>query len=828
MRHDDLCGQKVRVLDVVDGLAGGLHAQLVGVHVHGGQLGAGDAGEQRVVEGHDGQIFRYAQSQFAAELLQHHSKDIVTDQHGGGVIRGGEQGFQRLLVGIVQGVDLHTVLFPGGDAVLEQGHLIAPLALCGKQHGVADPEIRNAAVPHFIKVIGGFLTGKGVVVVDVDGLVRGLRRLAHNDMEQSLIAQIRRHRTVFFGVEQDKAICLCVGHHALDSVQHLGIVLPGNDRVHIPPLVAELPDAADDLQMKGVFVDIPLGGGQNDADGLGKSLHRLGLKIRLVAQLCHDAAHPLLGFPADGRAVLAGAGHRGGRDLRCRCDIAAVMTIGTTMENIGWAVINNLHILFAVAIGGSWAKERAGGAFAAVLAFALINVITGNIFGVTSAMLEDPNAVTHTLFGQEIAVNGYFTSVLGAPALNMGVFVGIIAGFVGGVAYNKYYNFRKLPDALAFFNGKRFVPMVVIVYSVVISIVLSLFWPVVQTGINNFGIWIANSSETSPILAPFIYGTLERLLLPFGLHHMLTIPMNYTSFGGTYTIATGVNAGSQVFGQDPLWLAWANDLINFKKAGDMAAYNNLLATVTPARFKVGQMIGATGLLLGIALAMFRRVDADKRANYKSMFISTALAVFLTGVTEPLEFMFMFCAMPLYIVYALLQGCAFAMAGIIHLRLHSFGNLEFITRIPMSLQAGLGGDIINFVICVVAFFVIGYFVAYFMIGKLQLATPGRLGNYTDDNADDSAAAAKTEKKTDKKADNGQAERIIALLGGRENIVLVDACMTRLRVTVKDPAKVADLAAWKAEGALSLLVKGDGIQAVYGPKADVLKSDINDIL
>ena len=509
-------------------------------------------------------------------------------------------------------------------------------------------------------------------------------------------------------------------------------------------------------------------------------------------------------------------------------DIAAVMTIGTTMENIGWAVINNLHILFAVAIGGSWAKERAGGAFAAVLAFALINVITGNIFGVTSAMLEDPNAVTHTLFGQEIAVNGYFTSVLGAPALNMGVFVGIIAGFVGGVAYNKYYNFRKLPDALAFFNGKRFVPMVVIGYSVVISIVLSLFWPVVQTGINNFGIWIANSSETSPILAPFIYGTLERLLLPFGLHHMLTIPMNYTSFGGTYTIATGVNAGSQVFGQDPLWLAWANDLINFKKAGDMAAYNNLLATVTPARFKVGQMIGATGLLLGIALAMYRRADADKRANYKSMFISTALAVFLTGVTEPLEFMFMFCAMPLYIVYALLQGCAFAMAGIIHLRLHSFGNLEFITRIPMSLQAGLGGDIINFVICVIAFFAIGYVVAYFMIGKLNLATPGRLGNYTDDNADDSAADAKTEKKADKKADNGQAERIIALLGGRENIVLVDACMTRLRVTVKDPAKVADLAAWKAEGALSLLVKGDGIQAVYGPKADVLKSDINDIL
>ena len=511
-------------------------------------------------------------------------------------------------------------------------------------------------------------------------------------------------------------------------------------------------------------------------------------------------------------------------------DISMVGTIGSTMENIGWAVINNLHILFAIAIGGSWAKERAGGAFAAIISFILINQITGSIFGVTSAMLNDANAVTHTLFGKEILVNGYFTSVLGAPALNMGVFVGIISGFAGGVIYNKYYNFRKLPDALAFFNGKRFVPMVCIAWSVVISLVLAIVWPVVQSGINAFGVWIANSSSTSPILAPFIYGTLERLLLPFGLHHMLTIPMNYTSFGGTYTIQTGINAGAQVFGQDPLWLAWVTDLINFKNAGDMDSYTTLLTTVTPARFKVGQMIGATGLLLGIALAMYRRVDPDKRQNYRSMFISTVLAVFLTGVTEPLEFMFMFCALPLYVVYAVLQGCAFAMAGVIHLRLHSFGNLEFLTRVPMSLKAGLAGDLINFVICVVVFFVIGYFVAYFMIGKFGFATPGRLGNYTDENADDGAnTTASGSQTTASDAGNGsQAERIIALLGGRENITLVDACMTRLRVTVKDPDKVADLPAWKAEGALGLLKKDNGIQAVYGPKADVLKSDINDIL
>lgn len=514
-------------------------------------------------------------------------------------------------------------------------------------------------------------------------------------------------------------------------------------------------------------------------------------------------------------------------------DIHTVLMIGSTMENIGWAIINNLHILFAVAIGGSWAKERAGGAFAAVIAFVLINCITGAIFGVTSAMLNDPEAVTHTLFGKEILVNGYFTSVLGAPALNMGVFVGIISGFTGGMIYNKYYNFRKLPDALAFFNGKRFVPMVVIAWSVIISAVLAVVWPVVQGGINAFGVWIANSSSTSPVFAPFIYGTLERLLLPFGLHHMLTIPMNYTSFGGTYTIQTGINAGSQVFGQDPLWLAWVTDLINFKDAGDMAAYTNLLTTVTPARFKVGQMIGATGLLLGIALAMYRRVDGDKRKRYRSMFLSTVLAVFLTGVTEPLEFMFMFCALPLYVVYAILQGCAFAMAGILPLRQHSFGNLEFMTRIPMSLKAGLGQDVVNFLICVVAFFVIGYLVAYVMIGKFGYATPGRLGNYTDEGGEDGenlpqATGTEGSGAGNNGSGSSQAERIIALLGGRENITLVDACMTRLRVTVKDPSKVAELPAWKAEGALGLLKKDNGIQAVYGPKADVLKSDINDIL
>ena len=197
-------------------------------------------------------------------------------------------------------------------------------------------------------------------------------------------------------------------------------------------------------------------------------------------------------------------------------DVQLLLTTAGVIEDLGWAVIVNLHILFAVAIGGSWAKERAGGAFAALLAFILINRTTGKLFAVTGDMLATDGATTKTLFGQDILVNGYFTNVLGAPALNMGVFVGIIAGFVGAVIFNKYYNYRKLPDALSFFNGKRFVPFVVIGWSVLISLVLAIIWPVVQTGINNFGIWIADSADTAPILAPFVYGTLERLLLPFG------------------------------------------------------------------------------------------------------------------------------------------------------------------------------------------------------------------------------------------------------------------------------------------------------------------------
>ena len=512
-----------------------------------------------------------------------------------------------------------------------------------------------------------------------------------------------------------------------------------------------------------------------------------------------------------------------GNSLPLISDAEWLALVGNIIAQIGWGIIGNLHLLFALAIGGSWANERAGGAFAAGLAFILINLITGHFFGVKIEMLADPNAHVSTVLAGEIPVANYFVNVLGQPALNMGVFVGIIAGFVGATTFNRYYNFRKLPEVLTFFNGKRFVPFVVIYRSVLVAIFLSLFWPLVQTGINHFGQWIANSQNSAPILAPFIYGTLERLLLPFGLHHMLTIPMNYTSLGGTYEFLTGAQQGKQVFGQDPLWLAWVTDLINLKDAGNLTQYNELLSTVTPARFKVGQMIGSTGILMGLTLAMYINVDEDKKKLYKGIFLSSALAVFLTGVTEPIEYMFMFVALPLYIVYALVQGCAFAMADIVDLRVHSFGNIEFLTRTPMAIKAGIGMDVLNFIWVSILFAVAMFFIANFMIKKFNLATAGRNGNYDAKGSDETSS-------DEPKVANASAQviQIINLLGGRNNIADVDACMTRLRITVHNPELVGDEASWKQAGAMGFIVKGSGIQAIYGPKADVLKSDIQDVL
>ena len=402
----------------------------------------------------------------------------------------------------------------------------------------------------------------------------------------------------------------------------------------------------------------------------------------------------------------------------------------------------------------------------------------------------------------------------------MGVFVGIIAGFVGAVIFNKYYNYRKLPDALSFFNGKRFVPFVVIGWSVLISLVLAIIWPVVQTGINNFGIWIADvrgyrtdfgtirlryarASAVAVRSAPYADDSDELHFFGWNLHHF---DRRCCRFSSVRSRSALVGLG-QRFGE-----------LEQHRAIQQPTIVALLNAFTPARFKVGQMIGAAGSLMGLAYAMYRNVDVDKRPKYKSMFFSAAIAVFLTGVTEPLEYMFMFAAPLLYGVYAVLQGAAFAMADIISLRVHSFGTLEFLTRIPMSLKAGLWLDVVNYIWVTLAFAVIMYFVANFMIKRFKFATPGRLGNYTDldGEAEEAAPATATPEGNAGASDNDKLVwNIIDAFGGQENITEVDACMTRLRVTVKDETQVAEDKKWSTLGARGVIRKGKGIQVVYGP-------------
>lgn len=498
-----------------------------------------------------------------------------------------------------------------------------------------------------------------------------------------------------------------------------------------------------------------------------------------------------------------------------------VQVFSRMIEDIGWGIIVNLHLLFAIAIGGSWAKERAGGSFAAVIAFVLINRLTGSVFGINSGMLTDKVAVVSTMFGNEILVKDYFISVLGAPSLNMGVFIGIISGFLGAALYNKYYNYDKLPSYLAFFNGKRFVPFVVIAYSMLFAVLLAGIWPIVQSGINDFGKWIATSKDSAPFISTFLYGSLERLLLPFGLHHLITIPINYTQLGGTYHILSGDKLGQVVYGQDPLWLAWITDLNNLKALGNMDTYNGLLAEVHPARFKIGQVITSTATLMGAALAMYKNVEPEKRAQYKSMYLSAALAVFLTGVTEPIEFMFMLTSPLLYGAYALFTGFIFALADLIMLRIHAFGFIELLSRTPLIVNGGLGSDLVSFVIVSFLVFGVSYVMFDRMIQKLNIPTPGRAGNDVE--------MMEGQQPTKETGVQGElAYQIIALLGGKENIVDIDACMTRLRVTVKDVTQVAEIPAWKSTKALGIIKKDKGVQVIYGPKVDVIKSNVLDAL
>ena len=495
-------------------------------------------------------------------------------------------------------------------------------------------------------------------------------------------------------------------------------------------------------------------------------------------------------------------------------DLGFLVTTGSVVESIGWAIIGNLHLLFALAIGGSWAKDKAGGAFAAGISFVLINRITGALFGVTSDMLANEEAYTHTLFGTKIMVKGFFTSVLEAPALNMGVFVGIIAGFVGAMAFNKYYNYRKLPEALSFFNGKRFVPFVVILWSVMVSLGLAIIWPVIQSGINNFGLWIAQSQDSAPILAPFLYGTLERLLIPTGLHHLVYTPFLYTSLGGIQEV------GGQIF-------EGARN-IYFAEIADPSVSVLSPSVIWDAR-GISKMFG----LIGACLAMYHTASPENKNKAKAILIPAVVTSFVAGVTEPIEFSFMFVAPLLFIVHAALSGLSMVMLNLLSVRaIGPNGFIDFLLyNVPLGIEK-TGWPM--YILVGLVFFAIYYVTFRFLITKFKFKTIGREDTgqetklYSKKEYNESKAAKPASGGAENQGDTGLASTIVAALGGPDNIDTVTNCYTRLRLTLHNPGIVDEQSLKNDTGASGVIIKDHNVHVVYGLQVSSVRKAVDHYL
>ena len=405
----------------------------------------------------------------------------------------------------------------------------------------------------------------------------------------------------------------------------------------------------------------------------------------------------------------------------------------------------------------------------------------------------------------------------------MGVFVGIISGFLGAVIYNKYYNYNKLPQALNFFNGKRFVPFVVILWSTVTALVLSVKWPFAQGALNSFGMWLANSKDTAPVLAPFIYGCLERLLLPFGLHHIFYTPFWYGSFVDGQVIIDG--AWQTIQGANYAYFAQLGNMQSIVGA-DAGTMSTIVSGTT--RFMAGKFPFMMFGLPAAAFAMYRCAAPNKKKTVGSLLLAAAVTSLLTGITEPLEFTFLFVAPVLYGVHCLLAGLSFMLMDIFNVFIgmtFSGGLIDF--SLFGLLPAGAGVPTKWFMVIVIGlvYAVVYYFLFSFMIKKFNLKTPGR-----DENEEDTKLFTKADYQASKGA-KGEIEEnaplVLEAFGGEENIVSVDACITRLRIEVKDKSKV-DKDRIKALGATGVVEVGNGIQAIFGAKADAYKNAINEIL
>ena len=472
-------------------------------------------------------------------------------------------------------------------------------------------------------------------------------------------------------------------------------------------------------------------------------------------------------------------------------------TILDIMSKTGSAVFDNLALLFAMGVAiGMAKKEKEVAALSGAIAYIVMNTTI-------SALITAKGGV-------EAMAENSTTSVLGITTLQMGVFGGIIVGLGVAALHNKFYK-TELPQVLSFFGGTRFVPIVSTVTYLIVGIIMFYLWPIVQLGISKLGVLVLNSGYAGT----WIYGILERALIPFGLHHVFYMPFWQTELGGSMMID-----GNMVAGAQNIFFA------------ELASKSTEVFSVSATRFMAGKFPFMIFGLPAAAFAMYKTARPEKKKIVGSLLLSAALTSMITGITEPLEFTFLFVAPLMYAVHCVLAGLSYMLMHILNV---GVGMTFSGGLIDMTLFGILQGNAkthwIWIVVVGLIYAVVYYFVFYFMITKMNLKTPGREPDDVEPKlyrrSDVNEAKAAKAKGADKRASDVVSAMILKGLGGKENLSDVDCCATRLRVTVNDASKVMD-DMLKASGASGVIHKGNGVQVIYGPKVSVIKSDLEDFI
>ena len=506
-------------------------------------------------------------------------------------------------------------------------------------------------------------------------------------------------------------------------------------------------------------------------------------------------------------------------------NIPMITIILKIMQGIGDIVFGNLPVLFAVGTAVGLAKQDKGtAALASVFGFLIMNQVIGVLLGMGATPLG-------TLVSGEVPAQyaQYVTTTLGIFTLNMSVFGGIITGIVTATLHNKYYNIQ-LPAVIGFFSGARFVPIVVSLAMAVVGALLAYIWPFVQDGIAVIALFVKNAGP----IGTFLYGLIERALIPFGLHHIFYTPFWYGSFVDGQVIIDG--AWQTIQGANYAYFAQLGNMQSIVGA-DADTMSTIVSGTT--RFMAGKFPFMMFGLPAAALAMYHTAAPNKKKIVGSLLVSAAFTSFLTGITEPLEFTFLFVAPVLYVVHCIMAGLSFFLMDILNVFIgmtFSGGLIDFALFGILPAGAGVPTNWIRAILVGAGYAVVYYFLFKTLILKLNLKTPGREGDEEEaklySKADFQAAKGLDGKEAPNKA-NGKNEivqkapEVLAALGGEENAVSIDACITRLRVEVKDKSKV-DKEKLKALGAVGVVEVGNGIQAIFGAKADAYRHEINRIL